>query len=139
MVIPVEVECGFQSEQSCWEWGTGDCGGVDNGGCPPNYHYTPSGECRENGEGGDDTCFPAGTKITMADGSRKNIEEVRVGERVMSQSEAGGRSSSRVERLIRPISDNMCRIDFDNGESLKVTKSHPFLTDGGWQAIIIAA
>ncbi len=103
--------------------------------CPPNQHLTPNGGCQENGTEGDDTCFPAGTQISMADGSRKKIEEVQVGDVVMSQSAAGARGSSRVEALIRPVSDNMCRIEFENGESLEVTKSHPFLTDGGWRAI----
>jgi len=34
--------------------------------------------------GDDDQCLPAGTLVTMADGSRKPIESVRVGERVLS-------------------------------------------------------
>lgn len=33
---------------------------------------------------GSGCCFPAGTKITMADGSFKNIEDVKIGDRVLS-------------------------------------------------------
>src|SRR6185312_10566572 len=34
--------------------------------------------------GDDDQCLPAGTLVTMADGSRKPIESVRAGDRVLS-------------------------------------------------------
>src|SRR5512134_2128202 len=40
--------------------------------------------------GDDDQCLPAGTLVTMADGSRKPIESVRAGERVLSCHPDGG-------------------------------------------------
>lgn len=117
------------------DWCTACGGSCESGQCPSGMYRAPDGSCHDIGDGGDDTCFPAGTEITMADGTRKNIEDVAVGERVMSRGEDVRMTTSTVERLIRPISDNMCRIDFENGESLKVTKSHPILTDHGWRAI----
>lgn len=64
------------------------------------------------------SCFPAGTKITMADYSTKNIEDVKVGDQVISQSEVGAKSVSTVKALDRPIRDQMCQINFEDGESL---------------------
>lgn len=58
----IDGECG----DLCFNWTTGDCGGIDNGGCPPNTHWTPNGGCRENGDG--DEC-PCDTK---PDGSCKS-------------------------------------------------------------------
>ena len=114
-------------------------GTTQNDTCPPNYHLTNNG-CELNGTNDPPpSCFPAGTGITMSDGSRKNIEDVRVGEQVMSQDETGKRSSSTVQELMRPVSDNMCQVDFDKGESLKVTNSHPLYTDEGWKAISVEA
>lgn len=83
---------------------------------------------------GTDTCFPAGTAISMADGSSKGIEEVRVGDRVVSMSETGQVSSSTVTQLFSPVASSMCRISLAGGESLSVTGSHPMTTEG-WKAI----
>ena len=53
----------------------------------PTDEYTPtSQEC-----GCRNTCFPAGTKITMADGSLKSIEDIRVGDKVLSYDATMGR------------------------------------------------
>ena len=69
------------------------------------------------------TCFPAGTKIQMASNNQtnfnsqqsinnqpdwsvqENIEEVRVGDRVVSQDEKGNKSVSRVTKLDQPVRD----------------------------------
>lgn len=81
------------------------------------------------------TCFPSGTKITLSDGQSKNIEEVKTDDIVLSQDENGEKTSSTVKKVISPISDNMCQINFEDGDSLSVTKSHPLFTDKGWRAI----
>ena len=80
-------------------------------------------------------CFPAGTTITMSSGQKKNIEEVKVGDSVLSQDENGQKTVSVVEDLITPVSDNMCEIGFSDNSILEVTKSHPLYTDSGWRAI----
>lgn len=114
-------------------------GGCESGQCPSGMYRAPDGSCHDIGEGGEETCFPAGTKIEMADGTRKNIEEVRIGDTVVSQDEWGRRASSTVTQLIQPISDNMCKIEFEDGDKLEVTKSHPLMTDTGWKAIDVGA
>ncbi len=75
-------------------------------------------------------CFPAGTPITMADGSRKPIEQIVAGEAVMTFDEparslvAGNVSST----VVRPHTDSLIVI---NG-SLFATPNHPFYTSRGW-------
>ena len=82
------------------------------------------------------TCFPAGTKVSMAStGGTKNIEDVKVGDQVVSQDESGNRSVSTVAKLDQPVRDHMCQINFDNGEHLQLTNEHPLMTQDGWKSI----
>lgn len=117
------------------DWCTACGGSCESGQCPSGMYRAPDGSCHDIGDGDGDTCFPAGTQISMADGSKKNIEEVEVGERVMSQSASGVRGSSTVTNLIQPVSDNMCEIKLEGADDLKVTNSHPLATVDGWKAI----
>jgi hypothetical protein len=95
---------------------------------PPPASPTPGG-------GGGWTCFPAGTDVTMEDGAKRDIEDVKIGEKVMSQDEKGQKSVSTVTGYDRPIRDEMCQINFTNGQTLRLTSEHPLFTDGGWKAI----
>lgn len=82
------------------------------------------------------SCFPAGTKILMQDNSYKNIEDVKVGEMVLSYDEKTGKQvASKVLELEAPIRDHMCEITFSQGLSLKLTNEHPIFTDQGWKSI----
>ena len=81
-------------------------------------------------------CFPAGTKITMADGSHKNIEDVKVGDNVFSYNLENNKFSSwRVKMLGKPVHPVMT---INNG-LVQATVDHPFYikkSDGieGWAA-----
>lgn len=81
------------------------------------------------------TCFPAGTKITMWDGTKNNIEDVEVGDKVLSQTESGIKLSSTVTALDRPMRKHMCQISFTNGNTLRLTDEHPLFSINGWKAI----
>lgn len=81
------------------------------------------------------TCFPAGTKVTMQDEQKKNIEEVKIGDKVVSQSRDGSKSISTVTGLDQPIREHMCRLDFRDGGVLKLTNEHPLMTQDGWKSI----
>ncbi len=87
----------------------------------------PIGGGAENGW----TCFAAGTKVTVpksdsmvsvvSDASNyetRNIEDIKVGDKVLSQDEAGNKSISTVTKLDQPIRDHMCRVDFAGGDEL---------------------
>ena len=81
------------------------------------------------------TCFPAGIEVLMGDGEKKNIEEVMVGDKVVSEKETGERVLSQVVELDRPIRHEMCKLEFSSGKQLKLTDEHPLLTKQGWKAI----
>jgi len=68
-------------------------------------------------------CFPAGTKITMADGTCKNIENIRVGDRIKSYNPATQKSGSwRVKMLGKPVHPVMTI----NEGLIQATVDHPF-------------
>lgn len=111
--------CGTPScemTSSCWPCGDTTC-------------------CETTCSCGGSTCFPAGTKVTMWDGTKNNIEDVEVGDKVLSQSEAGIQSSSTVTDLDRPMRKHMCQVSFTNGNTLELTDEHPLFSENGWKAI----
>jgi len=80
-------------------------------------------------------CFPAGTKILMVDGTEKNIERVREGERVMSFNEVTGNIEPAIveEKLVRDTKDDFIEIETESGISLSMTPEHPvFIRNKGW-------
>jgi intein/homing endonuclease len=79
-------------------------------------------------------CFVAGTKVTMADGTEKNIEEIEVGDVVKSWNEETGEiRDSKVVKLIQPMHDDMLVIRFSNGAVNENTFDHPYyVKDKGW-------
>ncbi len=81
-------------------------------------------------------CFPAGTKISTADGGTKNIEDFVVGDKVKSENiTSGQKRTSTTTKLWKLFSFNMCSVDFESGEKLKLTNPHPLYTKEGWKAI----
>ncbi len=73
-------------------------------------------------------CFVAKTQITLFDGSTKNIEEVKVGDKLK-----GSNGTNIVIKL--HINDFQGQIYSFNGENEFVTAGHPFKTIFGWKAI----
>jgi hypothetical protein len=82
------------------------------------------------------SCFPAGTKILMSDGTQKNIENVAVGDYVTSYDEETEQTiASKVLELENPIRDHMCKIIFADASVLQLTNEHPIYTKQGWKSI----
>ena len=79
------------------------------------------------------SCFIAGTKVTMADGSEKNIEEVKLGEFVLGNNG----EVSEVKGLHRPLlgEGRSTKLYSFNGGPYFVNSDHPFLTTEGWKAM----
>jgi hypothetical protein len=79
------------------------------------------------------SCFPAGTAVRTLDGM-KNIEEVRVGDRVLSQDVESGELAFKLvlQTTQRPPSE---LLEIELGEAtLATTKGHPFWVNGvGWR------
>ena len=83
-------------------------------------------------------CFVAGTKISMANGSIKNIEDVLVGDKVKSvDPETMQTVDKTVTRtLVNPPSDQLLSITFSNGIVNTNTKIHPYWVKGkGWSSV----
>jgi hypothetical protein len=75
--------------------------------------------------GGDDSCFPAGTKILMADNTEKNIEDVELGEYVVSYDFKNNKKTiAEVLELESPVREGYYQIN----NILNVTDEHPFYT-----------
>jgi predicted phage terminase large subunit-like protein len=75
-------------------------------------------------------CFVAGTKITMGDGSEKDIEDIRVGEEVLTRQGSRKITHSGLSENKNRIQ----RIDHEQG-SIKGTIDHPLLVNGEWKPL----
>ena len=75
--------------------------------------------------GDTDQCLVAGTRITMADGTKKAIEAVRVGDMVLSSHGSGDFRPAQVTKVFsRKFSGDMVRITTKNGRTLIGTPEH---------------
>jgi len=73
-------------------------------------------------------CFPPGVKITMADGSLRNIDDVRAGDSVRN---AKTGAPIKVRQVIEgPESLPLIRFGFD-GTTVTTSQAHPVLTAAG--------
>ena len=76
------------------------------------------------------SCFIAGTMVTMADGSKKKIEHVLVGEKVLGL-------DNKVNTVLdynRPPTAGRSLYSINDGKAF-FTHEHPFYTLKGWKAI----
>lgn len=74
-------------------------------------------------------CFVAGTKVRMADGTDKNIEDVQIGEMVLGQD---GSSNKVLDFDHNPL-EGRALIGINGGGAF-MTKDHPLMTQDGWKA-----
>ena len=82
-------------------------------------------------------CFIAGTKISMADGTYKNIEDVQKNNLILSYDE--NKSNYVIGKVLRTkknnISTKIVKILLSNNIEINMTLSHPILTTIGWKAL----
>lgn len=74
-------------------------------------------------------CFTSDTKITMADGSHKDIQNIQVGDKLKAVS-----GTNTVLKLLRPKLGNQPVYSINGGRDF-FTANHPFLTTAGWKSI----
>ena len=76
------------------------------------------------GEGGESGgCFPAGTKVTMADGSMRNIEYIEVDDLVLAfDFDTNQATPARVRELMAPVREGFYVL---NDGLLRLTDNHP--------------
>jgi hypothetical protein len=79
------------------------------------------------------TCFLAGTMVRMADGSERPIEDVAVGDAVATFDEASQAFTvGTVAQLYPSTNNHHLALEFSGGRTIKVTRTHHFLTARGW-------
>jgi hypothetical protein len=76
------------------------------------------------------SCFIAGTKVSMADGTFKNIEYVKVGDKVK-----GHKEDNTVIKLDPTSLGDRKLYSFNNNQHYFFTSEHPFMTEEGWKSI----
>ena len=115
------------SEWSACSGGTQTSSRTDSSGCS---------EVQTQSCGGGESCFPAGTKILLFNGSYKNIEDIGVGEHVISYNEISKNNEvSEVLEIESPVRDHMCIIIFSDSSELNLTSEHPIYSKTGWKSI----
>jgi intein/homing endonuclease len=76
-------------------------------------------------------CFPAGTKVTMEDGSEKNIEDVELGDVVLSfNEETQTIEPKKVINLNSPIHNDLIQYTLSSGTTITSTFDHPYYVNG---------
>lgn len=68
-------------------------------------------------------CFPAGTKVTMANGTQKNIEKIEIHEEVLTHTL---KKRQVTELHFRPYTGTMYTITTSDKKEVKCTSEHPF-------------
>ena len=82
-------------------------------------------------------CFDAGSQVLMADGTTKNIEEVVVGDMVISLNEDSREFvTQRVKgTIIKHNSDDLVYVNLSDGTRIGMRAYHPLLTVDGWKSL----
>ena len=83
-------------------------------------------------DGLDVHCLAPGTKIVMADGSCKSIEDIELGDQVLSFDIAGKSIAATVEETANVRHCNLVTYTFDNETTLTATTDHPLQSTRGW-------
>ncbi len=92
-----------------------------------NHTYYAENLLVHNFKYGGGSCFIAGTKVTMGDGSEKNIEDVIEGDEVLSFNESTLQNEvKKVIGLKTPIHNDLVKYEFANQTSIVCTFDHPF-------------
>jgi len=76
-------------------------------------------------------CFVAGTQISLSDNTTKNIEDVMVGDLIVTYNEVTGEKEiNKVLSLKQPIHNDLVTYHFSNDTTLTCTFDHPFYVNG---------
>ncbi len=77
-------------------------------------------------------CFPAGTLISLFDGSTKKIEAISIEDRVLTFNSDGEQVAGHVDKLFKNTTKEFISINFVDGrDDLVTTPGHRFLTETG--------
>jgi hypothetical protein len=105
---------------------------------PCSYTCSSSGtSCSSCGTSGRNACLIAGTKVLMADGVEKNIEDIYAGMDVLSyNSTKNCLIPSKVKNVfISNKNESIYKVTLSNGAYIYITKYHPIATKNGYKTI----
>ena len=82
-------------------------------------------------------CLAENELVLMADGSRKEIRNIQVGESVITFNETTHlpEPSKVINHYVRNTDKNIFRIQTTSGRSIVATEDHPFMTQSGWKEV----
>ena len=87
----------------------------------------------------DEGCVPEGTSVTLADGSRKGIEGLKVNDVIVAYDVKKGKvAEARIEKILRHNSTKyvLHEVKTSGNHDLLVTGNHPILTKAnGWKEV----
>lgn len=108
-----------------------DTGGGGDGGAAPGDCSDSSSCSADGGAGGGGECFREGTLISMADSTVKNIEDVIVGDTVLS---ADGKTVNTVKYVEHSLTQGTSYQNFyaPRGITPFATENHPIVVEGKW-------
>jgi intein/homing endonuclease len=77
------------------------------------------------------SCFISGTKVLISDGSEKNIEDIIIGDEVLSYNEQTAViEPKKVIKLNSPVHDDLVEYTLSNGIKITSTFDHPYYVNG---------
>ncbi|MHA1505741.1 MAG: DEAD/DEAH box helicase [Candidatus Asgardarchaeia archaeon] len=79
-------------------------------------------------------CFPSGTLIRYSDGSERDIEDVEVGDHLLSYDlERREFRSAVVLKKFSRFVEEIIKIETNDGSFILTTPEHPFMTESSWK------
>jgi len=84
----------------------------------------------------DTCCFVKGTKITMFDYTTKNIEDVKIGDIIITYNEETKlQEPGEVVKVVSPMRSDIVEYELSSGISIKSTTCHPYwVVNKGWSS-----
>jgi hypothetical protein len=82
-------------------------------------------------------CFIKGSSVRMADGSIKNIEDLKIGDSIAQVDlKTKEISCAKVEKTAKAIHHSLVTYKFESGREITSTQDHPFIiVDKGWASL----
>jgi len=108
-----------------------DGGAIDTGGGGGGGAGGGGGGGGQQNGGGGGCCFTHDTEVTMADLSKKNINQIQVGDQILSYNpETQQHETNEVEELITRVNRMMYKYTLANGKEIRASYDHPFFVVG---------
>ena len=120
------TEINYTGKKSDWENIDGEIYGITIH-CSDGDIFVENNQC----------CFDPGSQVLMADGKVKNIENVQIGDKVMSFNEDTKEFlPQRVKTtIIKHNSDDLVYVKLSNGDCIGMRAYHPLLTKEGYKSL----